>query len=397
MVKKKKIQMDMLNDLYENNLINYELYETIKGRYEIGGEKKKSNLSNNLVGLGILFIALSMITIFAINWTSLGMLVRAFLSFVPLLITVVITWFTVFENDDKKKKLKKNILSIFAPIAIIASNALIDQTFQIQTSAEEIILNSLWTFIPIFLYTFNVPGLIVFLFGTFYGVVEDMSVLILPVSIAINVYEYLRNKNSQKTYFMTVINLFLLWYSLAQNGILEEAGVVFAIGMFLEFLLTIYKERGKRLYNLFLWFFEVAFLFFCFVTEENDYSNVSMWISVVMYVALFIYNKSYKNVRNISLLLIMFGMFILNAMLSNVIFLAISGMYLYKGNELANNKTSVRGLTLATLWGLSKLFTSDISFEGKSMLFLCFGVGFIIVAKLLNKKESAVVVNEEDK
>lgn len=399
---KKSAKLKVIEELKEQNLITTSEYDSICSHYKFEREKNPDKLVNNLIGLAVFFIAISIITIFAINWEEFGITTRAILSYIPLFILIGIFGFTVFEKDDAKRNTKKIILSIFAPIAIIASNALIDQTFQIQTTFYDIIVNSMWAFIPIVIYTLKPPALFLFGLGVIFSINSAESTILAQsifviISILLNGYMWYKDKTRKATYNMSVLNGALIINFLATNDIINLFEVMISIFAVLEILQLIYKEKVMRLYSSITFVFEVVIIIFgLFENIEPEYSIVTALILLLVQTGLFIYNKSFKDVVNISALLIVVSILLGNQLLFNILLLLISAGYFYQGYNEGNNSRSMRGVSLVTIWGLSKLVTSELSFEEKSVLFIVIGIIFIIISKIV-KKKMGVAKNEESK
>ena len=134
--KEYKFLEEKLTELVDNNIISNEQYAASKDYFKNVKNENKS-IVTIFLSIGVLLIALSIITLFAVNWDSISKPAKVVISFIPITITSVMLYLAMYK-DDKKLKL---YTSIFAPISILATNSLISQIFHIQTEIYELILN----------------------------------------------------------------------------------------------------------------------------------------------------------------------------------------------------------------------------------------------------------------
>ena len=85
-----KFLENKLSELMDNNIISYEQYQNAKQYFNANQEKSVVTIFG---AIGVLLIALSIITIFAINWSIIPVIIKTIIAFVPIAITCVMLFF----------------------------------------------------------------------------------------------------------------------------------------------------------------------------------------------------------------------------------------------------------------------------------------------------------------
>ena len=142
--KNQKFLERKLSELVEKNIISPDQFEYAKS-YFASSKGSRRNIITILSAIGILLMTLSIITLFAMNWTDIPKEIKVVVSFLPLVLSAIMLFFTM-KNEDKKLGLYTSIVS---PITIIATNSLLSQVFHIQTEIYEMFFGCMVMFLPI--------------------------------------------------------------------------------------------------------------------------------------------------------------------------------------------------------------------------------------------------------
>ena len=93
-----KKQYNFLNkklvELNENNIISEEQCNDAKN-YFLKQTKADKSIITLFMSLGFLLVSLGVITLFAINWDMLSKGIKVLISFLPLVITAIMLFFTM--------------------------------------------------------------------------------------------------------------------------------------------------------------------------------------------------------------------------------------------------------------------------------------------------------------
>ena len=392
-----------LTELVDHNIISNDQYGMAKNYFQNSKTENKS-LVTIFLSIGILLIALSIITLFAINWDNISKSTKVIISFVPLIITSVMLYWSMNKNDKKIKL----YTSIFAPISILATNSLISQVFHIQTEIYELIFTSLLMFLPIAFILRNYVSITVYGIGTiiycFTAINNSASETItlfsaILVSIPLMVYNainYFNNKNDGKNLLMWVINMCLITLLVVHLEILREDS--FILYFYMLYLLTklLYK-KDNFVNKLFSFLFTSFLVISCtspyMVSFAEDIEFGFDTIILIILTGLFFYlSKTYEEPKEYFIGAFVFLLQFLR-LDKDVLFLftnVIAGSYgIYKiilGNKSNLPKQTKQGVALIILLILFRFISSDLDFMEKSIIFLLSGIGFMIGANVMNKK-----------
>ena len=404
-MKKKEYKFldDKLLELVNNNIISNDQYSNAKD-YFYNKKSERKSVVTIFLALGVLLVALSIITIFAVNWDELSKSIKVIISLIPLVLTSIILYISMYKNDTRIKL----YTSIFAPIAILATNSLISQIFHMQTEVYELIFISLIMFLPIAFILRNYISIIVYGIGTiiysFNAIgssssetisLINASILTLPI-IIYNITNYRNNKDDEKNIVMWMINTSLVTLLLAHLEILSEYS--FIIYLYLIYLITKYLFTKENFLNK---LFSFTFIGYLIITCTSPYvltyfesiklgvdSIVLLILSGILFFILKLYKEPKQCFIAVFILLLQFS-----RLHSDILFILtniIAGSYgIYNiviGNSSNSNKNIKQGIALILLLILFRFISSDLSFMQKSMIFLVTGIGFMISANLINKK-----------
>ena len=188
-----------LTELNHNEIISEEQCANAKN-YFVKQTKADKSLITIFMSLGFLLVSLGIITLFAINWEHIAKGMKVLISFLPLVITAIMLFFTMKKDDDKLKI----YTSIVAPISILATNSLLSQVFHIQTEIYELFFTSLLMFMPIAFILRNYLSILVYSVGTVVYAISatgSMSFALVTtglISLPIFVYEVINYKNNKR-------------------------------------------------------------------------------------------------------------------------------------------------------------------------------------------------------
>lgn len=393
---------ERLIELVDNDIISREQYTNAKQYYN--NKKDNKSISTIFGAIGVFLMALSIITIFAINWGDISKGIKVIISFIPLVITSGMLYIYMIKNDKKMQL----YTSIFAPVGIIATNSLISQVFHIQTEIYELILTSLIMFLPIAFILRNYVSIIVYGGGTIIyafavidsAVSENIALLrifliALPL-IIYNIKNYMSDRKDGKNTIMWIINISLVTLFIFYKEIFRPD--VFLIYLYMIYFITQTLFDKENILNRILSVLFIGYLIISCTTpfmvsyaEEIEFGFDTIFITILT--AIFIYlSKSYKNAKEYFIFLFIFFLQY-TRMDSDVLFVFINiivvALGVYKiiiGNQQNSYKEIKNGVSLILLLILFRFVNSDISFMGKSIMFLIAGISFMIGSNIIKKR-----------
>lgn len=391
-----------LLELVNNNIISNEQYINAKEYYNAKNENK--SISVIFGAIGVFLMALSLITIFAINWGDIEKEIKIFISFVPLVITSVMLYIYMAKNNKKMKL----YTSIFAPIAIIATNSLISQIFHIQTEIYELIFISLIMFLPITFILRNYVsiivygiGVIIYAFAVLDSFVSENIALLriflisLPLFIY-NIQNYINNRKDGKNVVMWIINVIMVTVFLFYKEIFRAD--VFLIYIYMIYFITQTLFDKDNILNRILSILFIGYLIISCTTidmvyyaEEIEFGLDTIFITILT--GIFIYlSKAYRNSEEYFIFLfILFMQYVgidanVTFIFINIIALALGIYKIVIGNQRSSYKEIRKGVSLILFLILLRFISSDISFMGKSIMFLIAGISFMIGSNIIKKR-----------
>ena len=396
---KEKFLSRKLEELTREAIISSEQEERAKA-YFSSSKKNSTSIVTVFTAIGILLVALSIITIFAFNWDNLSKEIKIILAFIPLIITAVMLYITM-KKDTNKWKI---YTSIFSPIAILATNSLISQIFHIQTEIFEIILLSMVMFLPIVAILRNTLsitvygiGSIIYITSTYY-LQENLlnAILILIPLVGYNIYNYIANKPHKSNIVMWIINIINISILLFQNEVLRPD--VILIYSYMIYLMTrkLFVDN-KALTKLFNGLLILVFLILS-ISQELVYFasmlefNIDTLVLSIIVAALIYMLGMYKNIKD---MIIFTGVVLLQYTkmepqtlftFINLLVILLGIYYIVNGNKIKSYGTSLGGVAIILLLILFRFVNSDLDFIQKSIMFLVMGTTFIVIANVTKKK-----------
>lgn len=391
-----------LSELVNNSIISREQYvEADKHFYNY--RKDKTSLVTIFTAIGVLLIALSIITVFAFNWDTIPKGVKVLISFIPLIITSVMMYRCIATKEDKISL----YTSIFAPLSIIATNSLITQIFHIQMEIAEMFFISMVMFLPIVFILRNHMSLFIYGFctiiyamtiNTFSG--EDLTLLktiflALPLFIY-NFINYVENKDSSKNMLMWLINTIILSIVLFSKEVLRPDVTI--IYIYLLHLITIKLfEKENVISSVLRLMFILYLIISCISSDMLGYIEYMKFgtdtLILSLTAAIFIYlSKAYKDVKEIFILifvlLIQYTKMDLELLfiLINILTIAYGVYKIIDGNHKNVYGKVMQGVAIILILIMIRFMNSDLDFLSKSIMFLITGSSFIISANVIKKR-----------
>lgn len=391
-----------LLELVNNYIISNEQYEKAKDYYN--NKRENKSIATIFTAIGIFLMALSIITIFAINWGDISKSIKVIISFIPLIITSIMLYICM-KNDNKKMKL---YTSIFSPIAIIATNSLIAQVFHIQTEIYELIFTSLIMFLPIAFVLRNYVSIIVYGIGTIiyaFAAIESatsenivlLKIFLISLPLIIyNIKNYISNKKDGKNTVMWIVNVTLLTLFVFFKEIFRPD--VFLIYLYMIYFITqtLFAKDNilKRILSVsFMGYLIISCISPFMVSYAEDITFGFDTFLITILTGIFIYlSKAYENPKEYFIFLFVFFLQY-TKMDADVLFVFINiiaiawGVYkITIGNQRSSYKEIKQGVSIILLLILFRFVNSDISFMGKSIMFLIAGSSFMIGANVMKKR-----------
>lgn len=401
--RERKFLEGKLLELVENDIISRDQMVYANEYFE-KYRKSKRSIITILSSIGILLIALSVITLFAINWSNISKGVKVCVSFLPLVITAVLMFY-YYKKEDRKLGL---YTSIVAPISILATNSLITQVFHIQTEIYEMFFYSLLMFLPIAFKLRNYLSLLVYGVGTIIyscGVIDagdaetmmlvNSFILALPL-VVYNVINYLFNRESSKNILMWTINATLITlFVFSRMWLRPEVLFIYAYLIYLITKTLFKKDNGfnRFLSGLFVFWVMISCIGSYMVSYVPEITFSWDTLIVTLIAAGFFYlSKVYKEPKEY-FILIFIGMIQYTQMPEEVVFIFINiltilfGVYkIVLGNKESSYKEVRQGITVILLLIAFRFMNADLGFAEKSVIFLIAGTAFLIGANILKKR-----------
>lgn len=399
--KSNKFLNEKLLELVTKDIISNEQYQKALNYFDT---KKETKVSTIFSTIGVLLIALSIITLFAINWESIPKELKVIISFIPLVITAIMLFFVMIKD----KKALRIYTSIVAPISILATNSLISQVFHIQTEIFELIFTSLIMYLPIAFVLKDHISIVVYGLGTIIYVFqildtsinENLTLLyVVLLSIPLFSYNYInykRNIGDSKNIILWVINVIIITMVLFFQEVLRGDVLILYLYMIYFITQTLFKkENGLNnfLHKLFMIFLIISCITpsMLFYVEEIEFGYDTLFLTIIT--GFFIYlSKAYKNASEYFILLfILLIQYIrmpeeIAFICINLITLALGIYKIIVGNKENSYREIKKGVSLILLLILFRFVNSDLSFSTKSIIFLIAGTGFMIGSKIMKKR-----------
>ena len=400
--KEQKFLGSKMNELVENDIISSDQYNNAMMFFNKQIKPGKS-IVTILTGIGIFLMALSMITLFAINWENIAKSGKVMISFLPI-IGVAIMMFFYMKREDKKLGV---YTAVFAPVAIIATNSLINQVFHMQTEVYEMFFTSLMMFLPIAFILRNYLSMLVYGVGTViyslsatggwsaeWQALLSVFVLALPL-IIFNVINYLKNRDDKKNVLMWTCNVVLITLLLFVKEIMNPQ-IIFIYSYLMYLLTRILFDEDNFLSKVFKVYFVGFMLIGCISSglfefvSEMELGFDALILAVLTGIAVYV-SKTYKEIKEMALLVFiaMVQYTCLDEMtlfiLTNLLVAAVGIYKVVIGNRLGDYKETKQGIAIILLLIAYRFLLSELDFATKSVLFLITGAAFLIGANKVKK------------
>ncbi len=388
-----------LSELVDKGIISTDQFAYAKD-YFANSKGSNKNIITILSAIGTLLMTLSIITLFAMNWGDISKEIKVVVSFLPLVLTAVMLFFTI-KNEDKKLGL---YTSIVAPITIIATNSLLSQVFHIQTEIYEMFFGCMVMFLPIAFILRNYLSILVY--GTCtviyaLGAIGDPGIMLNACLLAIplivyNVINYRMDKENGKNSLMWVFNIILFTLLIIKWKLLRGESIF--IYVYMIYLITKLLFNEDNWLNRFLRNIFVMFLICSCITRwmvayaEYVTFGWDMLVFSLVTASCVYFTKIYRDVKEI-LLLVFLGLIQFTMMPSESLFIFVNvlaiiyGIYkIVSGNREASYKEMKQGIAMILLLIMFRFVNADLDFMTKSVMFLIAGAGFLIGANILKKR-----------
>ncbi len=391
-----------LTELVDNGIITD--VQFIAAQKHFGTKKESKSLSTVFGAIGIFLIALSIITLFAMNWNNIAKGIKVIISFIPIAITA----YMLHEYMHKGNKKLQLYTSIFAPVSILATNSLIAQIFHIQTEIYELFFTSLLMFLPIAFILFNKLSVIVYSVGTvIYSLVAINSytaeseallktfILALPILIA-NFINYRKDKNDDRNILMWITNVILVTLFISHKEWINPESILMYLYM-LYFLTQTLFDKNNPLNKVLSFAFMFYMLLSCTSAEMLEFTEeLVIHIDTLLFAALagvFVYlSEAYKNPKEYFVFaFIALAQFSgiqaeLLFVLVNLIAICLGIYKIVIGNQMNSYPEIKQGVSLVLLIIMFRFISAELSFGVKSVLFLIAGTCFLLSGKVIKKK-----------
>lgn len=390
-----------LTELNHNEIISEEQCANAKN-YFVKQTKADKSLITIFMSLGFLLVSLGIITLFAINWEHIAKGMKVLISFLPLVITAIMQFFTMKKDDDKLKI----YTSIVAPISILATNSLLSQVFHIQTEIYELFFTSLLMFMPIAFILRNYLSILVYSVGTVVyaisatGSISFALVTTGLISLPIFVYEVINYKNNKRdrknTLMWTAIVCILTLFFIRTEFLSGHAIIIY---FYMIYLMTRKLFNEESLLNkLFKLVFVSIVLIACISSDMVLYvEKMTFTIDAIIFTflsAIFIaFTKVYKEPKEWFIFVYVCLIQYLGILENEILYILISILALilgcYKiaiGNKNCEYKESKQGLAIVLYLIFIRFMNADLTFAMKSIIFLLSGVAFMFVANMMKKR-----------
>lgn len=397
-----KFLNNRLSELVDNNIISKEQLEQSQNYFS--SRQSNKNMSTIFGAIGIFLIALSIITLFAMNWYTIPKTLKVMISFIPITVASVML-FKYMQKEDKKLQL---YTSIFSPVAIIATNSLISQIFHIQTEVFELFFTSLLMFMPIAFILRNFMAILVYGTGTViyaltaiesYGSETEALLKIFLIALPLvifNVLNYIKHKEDKTNVLAWIVNAILLTLFLSYKEILHEESILMYLYMLYFATLTLFTK--ENILSKILSFAFLGYLLISCTTAEmleftEDLTIYEDTFLIAILSGIFIYiSKAYKEPKEyFTFAFIMLAQFTnlsseILFVIANLITITFGIYRIILGNEKGLPSETKKGLAIILIVIMFRFVSSDLSFGTKSTLFLIAGIIFMLSGKFINKK-----------
>lgn len=401
--KEYKFLENKLTELNEVNIISEEQCINAKNYF-----MQKTKLGKSIVtiftSIGFLLVALSVITLFAINWENITKEMKVIISFLPIIFTAVMMFFSM-KNDDERIKL---YTSIVAPISILATNSLIAQIFHIQSEIYELFFTSLLMFMPIAFILRNYLSISVYSVGTIiyaFSVNESwasemqalMSVALIALPIIIyNVVNYMNDKDDGKNTLMWSTNIIILTLFIFRFELIRPESM-FIYGYLIYLITKKLFDNESFLSNVFKVFLTSFILISCINSELVSYAEeITVGFDTLIITALsgvFIYLSGIYKEPKEYFIFAFIALIQYFKMPEEILFILVNILVLvwgcYKiaiGTKNSKYKEIKQGIAIILYLIFIRFMNSDLEFATKSMIFLISGIGFMITANVMKKR-----------
>ncbi len=419
-MKKEKWLLKEIDNWCENEIVNQETADRLKVMYE---PKKNINLMLVLFSIiGSALIGMGIVMLSANNWWyAMPIAVRAFIGFLPLLISLAIIFF-VYTSKMESQAFREsaallNMAGVFSSIAIVG------QIFHIPGDFTNYLLVCGILFLPSMLVMDAISPLIVYYWTTINGALffADNPAIDATLSIVLfaigGVYALRKsgNKGGRSTYLSLITAISAL--ALILVFMIKYAGGDMSFILFGYALLLL--SASKQLQNcgdVFAGIGKICYIILMFVLSYQGMwcyrsgfdDNVFLTVTILLIssgLGMFISNAIKKDYCVFSAVVIVSLLvrgiwFILELssnvaalafmIIYNVILFAISVMFIFDGVRKFDMYSANIGMITLCVLIVQRFFDSDLQLFVRGLVFLAVGVGFLLFNLYLVKTKKRI-------
>lgn len=187
-----------IDEWEKENIIDAYAADRLRERYSTSGKVTiltiLSILSSVLIGAGVILI-------FATNWGKLPLLIKAFISFLPMISGQAAAMFTVIKKYENT--VVRECTSIFSSAGVFATLAMVSNTFDLSANADAYILICSVLILPIIYVLSCVSPLVVYYAGVLFytlrntGDADIIKLSALGALLVAGMLAYLRIENEE--------------------------------------------------------------------------------------------------------------------------------------------------------------------------------------------------------
>ncbi len=416
-MKKEKWLLKEIESWKENKIVSEETADRLKNMYK---PKKSISLLMVLFSvIGSLLIGMGIVLVSANNWWySLPIAIRAFIGFLPLLISQVIVLF-VFRYKMNSTAFRESA-ALLNMAGVFGSIALVGQIFHLPGDFTNYLLVCGVLFLPTMLTMNALSPLIIYYWTAINGGIyfsDGIGIIISVIMFAIGAVFALnkcRVKNGKSVYLslITVISGFVLILVSALEGNCDLSIVLYGYALLLLSASPILK--GSE--DVFLTTGRICFLILTFIVTyqglwgyKAEFDSTTFLIIAILLILfatlLFVKNiiaKKYCPFSIVTFVVLIlrviwciFGLTeapfdVIFMVAINIILFALSILCIFEGAkkiDLYNANTGM--LTLCTLIIL-RFFDSELPLSVRGVVFLILGAGFLLFNLYLVKTKKSI-------
>lgn len=412
-MKKEKWLLKEIDTWQEKEIVTGETADTLRSMYQ---PKKSINVLIVLFSIiGSLLIGMGIVLVSANNWWyALPIGVRAFIGFMPLVISQLIVFYVYrYKMESTAFRESSALLNV---AGVFASIALVGQIFHIPGDFTNYLLTCGLLFLPVMLVMNAVSPVIIYYWTAINGGVylhEEYGVIISAVMLfvgAVFALKKCKEKSGKSTYLsiitvasaLTLVNMASLRYDIT----CQYGDLVFAL------ILLSFADKIKGSEAVFTLVGKLTFLVMAFIGSFRDswmyMDDCNVPFAIVLLVcsiAVFVRNilaKKYSMFNMASFVIILllgictiFGISdyvidIIFMIITNLILFAVSVVCIVKGAKNIDLYEANVGMVTLCVLVVMRFFDSALPLSTRGIIFLLLGAGFMVFNLYLVKSKKKI-------